>query len=75
MLARKRSIFEAIVSDMDTNSIRFPRILRTRRQNLVSAMQRVEDAGTETSSRFKVPARKKCEGGIPDDVRELVICF
>lgn len=75
MLARKRSILEAIVSDMDIDSTRFPRILGTRRQNLVSAMQRVEDAGTETSSRFKVPARKKRDGGIPEDVREVVICF
>ena len=75
MLARKRSILEAIVSHVETDSWRFPSILGTWRQNLVLAVQRVHDAGTETSSRFTVPSRKKREGGITEEVYELVMLW
>ena len=75
MLARKRAILEAVVSDMETDATQFPRILGTRKQNLVSAARRLSDVAEETSSRFKVPGRKKREGGIPEEVCEVVVSW
>jgi hypothetical protein len=59
MLARKRVILEAVVSQLDSNVSKFHSILGTRKENLVAAVERLRSASTGTSGRYAVPVRKK----------------
>ena len=69
MLAPKRAILEAMVSELDSDMTKFHSILRTRKENLVAVVEWLRSATAETSSRYTVPARKKREGGISEEVR------
>ena len=74
MLARKRAILEAVVSQLDSDISKFhTSILGTRKANLVAAMERLRSTATGSSSRFAVPSRKRREGGISDEVKTLVV--
>ena len=74
MLARKRAILEAVVSQLDSDISKFhTSILGTRKANLVAAVERLRSTATGSSSRFAVPSRKRREGGISDEVKTLVV--
>ena len=73
MLARKRAILEAVVSELDSDMTKFHSILGTRKENLVVAIERLRSATEETSSRYTVPARKKREDGISEEVMAFVL--
>lgn len=73
MLARKRAILKAVVSELDSNISKFHSILGTKRQNLEAAVERLRSATTETSTRFGVPSQKKREGGLCSEVKVLVM--
>ena len=73
MLARKRAILEAVVSQLDSDISKFYSILGTRKANLVAAVERLRSAATDSSSRFAIPSRKRREGGIYDEVKTLVV--
>ena len=71
-LARKRSILEAAVSGIQTDFSRFHLVLRTKKTNVVGAVERLEAASLDSDARFNIPARRKRQGGIPDDVKDAV---
>jgi hypothetical protein len=77
ILARKRVILEAVVSQLDSDISKFHSILGTRKENLVAAVERLRNASTgtsgRTSGRYAVPVRKKRDGGIPEEVRTAVV--
>lgn len=73
MLARKRAILEAVVSELDSDMSMFHSILGTRKENLLAAVERLRSATTESSSRFAVPARRRREGGICNEIKQLVL--
>lgn len=73
MLARKRSILEAVVGEADSNFTKFHAILGTRKQNLVSASNRLRSSAEASEPRYHVPSRKKREGGVSEEVRLFVI--
>ena len=73
MLARKRAILEAVVSELDSDITKFDCILGTRKENLVAAVDRLRSAASVSSTRFTVPSRKKREGGICFEVKALVL--
>jgi len=71
-LARKRSILEAVVSEINGDFRRFHRILGMKKGNVDEAVQRLRSASTTAGARFVVPHRKKREGGITDAVKVVV---
>jgi hypothetical protein len=73
MLARKRVILEAVVSQLDSDISKFHSILGTRKENLVAAVERLRSASTGTSGRYAVPVRKKRDDGIPEEVRTAIV--
>ena len=73
MLARKRVILEAVVSELDSDISTFHSILGTRKENLVAAMECLRSATTVTCSRYRTPTRKKKEGGVSKEVRADVL--
>jgi hypothetical protein len=66
MLARKRVILEAVVSQLDSDISKFHSILGTRKENLVAVVEQLRSVSTGTSGRYAVPMRKKQDGGIPE---------
>lgn len=75
LLARKRSILEAAVSEIEADFSKFHRILGTNKVNVVGAIDRVHNASTTLSTRLVVPCRRKREGGISDAVKIVVMTW
>ena len=73
MLARKRVILEAVVSELDSDISTFHSISGTRKENLVATVERLYSATTVTCSRYRTPTRKKKEGGVSKEVRADVL--
>ena len=71
-LARKRSLLEVVVSDIEVDLSRIHLILGTKKCNVVGAVERLQTASEDSDGRFCVPARRKRQGGISDDVKEAV---
>ena len=73
MLACKRAIPEAMVSELDFDITKFHNILRIKKENLVAVVECLRSVASENSTRFVVPSRKKRKGGIYNEVMALVL--
>lgn len=71
-MARKRSILEAAVPEVEADFSRFHQILGTSKKNVVGAVERLQAVPGNLDGRLIVPARRKCEGGISDNVKIAV---
>jgi len=67
-LARKRSILEAIIFEINANFSRFYKILGMKKSNVDAAIARLHNASMTASAQFIIPQRKK-QGGIFDTVK------